>query len=99
MGGARIRGGTVNGKPFMAQVERVRQNLVKPIRVAHNGTRLDALVPTHDAAAPQADAISKAPPEHDRATMLYALAACWSIWPIGQPKVQTGERVAVIKTA
>src|SRR6476620_11342975 len=43
LGGARIRG-TVNGQPFAAQVERGVGRNPLAIRVAHNGTRLDALV-------------------------------------------------------
>ena len=100
LGGARIRG-TVNGLPFAAQVERgVGQGSVKnplAIRIAHNGTRLDALVLSPRAAALHALMPYKAPPDMSR----YVLSPMPGLLvdvavQVGQ-KVQAGERVAVIE--
>ncbi len=100
LGGARIRG-TVNGKPFTAQVERgVGHGSVKnplAIRIAHNGTRLDALVLTPRAAQLHALMPYKAPPDMSRFVLspMPGLLVEVAVQP-GQ-KVQAGERVAVIE--
>ena len=100
LGGTRIRG-TVNGKPFTAQVERGIGTGAKvnplAIRVAHNGTRLDALVLSPRAAALHVLMPYKAPPDMSR----YVLSPMPGLLvdvavQIGQ-KVQAGERVAVIE--
>ncbi len=100
LGGARIRG-TVNGKPFTAQVERgVGHGFVKnplAIRIAHNGTRLDALVLSPRAAALHALMPFKAPPDMSRFVLspMPGLLVEVAV-QVGQ-KVQAGERVAVIE--
>ena len=100
LGGARIRG-TVNGQPFVAQVERGvgTGSKVNPlaIRIAHNGTRLDALVLSPRAAELHALMPFKAPPDMSR----YVLSPMPGLLvdvavQVGQ-KVQAGERVAVIE--
>ena len=96
LGGARIRG-TANGKPFTAQVERGVGKNPLAIRVAHNGTRLDALVLSPRAAALHALMPYKAPPDMSR----YVLSPMPGLLvdvavQVGQ-KVQAGERVAVIE--
>ncbi len=96
LGGARIRG-TVNGQPFTAQVERGVGKNPLAIRVAHNGTRLDALVLSPRAAALHALMPHKAPPDMSR----YVLSPMPGLLvdvavQVGQ-KVQAGERVAVIE--
>jgi propionyl-CoA carboxylase alpha chain len=96
LGGARIRG-TVNGQPFTAQVERGVGKNPLAIRVAHNGTRLDALVLSPRAAALHALMPYKAPPDMSR----YVLSPMPGLLvdvavQVGQ-KVQAGERVAVIE--
>ncbi len=100
LGGARIRG-TVNGQPFAAQVERGvgTGSKVNPlaIRVAHNGTQLDALVLSPRAAQLYAMMPHKAPPDMSR----YVLSPMPGLLvdvavQVGQ-KVQAGERVAVIE--
>ena len=96
LGGARIRG-TVNGKPFTAQVERGVGKNPLAIRVAHNGTRLDALVLSPRAATLHALMPYKAPPDMSR----YVLSPMPGLLvdvavQVGQ-KVQAGERVAVIE--
>ncbi len=100
LGGARIRG-TVNGKPFTAQVERgVGHGSVKnplAFRIAHNGTRLDALVLSPRAAALHALMPFKAAPDMSRFVLspMPGLLVEVAVQP-GQ-KVQAGERVAVIE--
>ena len=96
LGGARIRG-TVNGQPFAAQVERGVGKNPLAIRIAHNGTRLDALVLSPRAAALHALMPYKAPPDMSR----YVLSPMPGLLvevavQVGQ-KVQAGERVAVIE--
>lgn len=96
LGGARIRG-TVNGKPFTAQVERGVGKNPLAIRINHNGTRLDALVLSPRAAALHALMPYKAPPDMSR----YVLSPMPGLLvdvavQVGQ-KVQAGERVAVIE--
>jgi propionyl-CoA carboxylase alpha chain len=96
LGGARIRG-TANGQPFMAQVERGVGSNPLAIRIAHNGTRLDALVLTPRAAQLHALMPYKAPPDMSR----YVLSPMPGLLvdvavQVGQ-KVQAGERVAVIE--
>ncbi len=96
LGGARIRG-TVNGKPFTAQVERGVGKYPLAIRIAHNGTRLDALVLSPRAAALYELMPHKAPPDMSR----YVLSPMPGLLvdvavQVGQ-KVQAGERIAVIE--
>ena len=100
LGGARIRG-TVNGQSFAAQVERGVGTSSKfnplAIRIAHNGTRLDALVLSPRAAALHALMPYKAPPDMSRFVLspMPGLLVEVAVEP-GQ-KVQAGERVAVIE--
>ncbi len=96
LGGARIRG-TVNSKPFTAQVERGVGKNPLAIRIAHNGTRLDALVLSPRAAALYELMPHKAPPDMSR----YVLSPMPGLLvdvavQVGQ-KVQAGERIAVIE--
>ena len=96
LGGARIRG-TVNGQPFAAQVERGVGRNPLAFRIAHNGTRLDALVLSPRAAQLHALMPYKAPPDMSR----YVLSPMPGLLvdvavQVGQ-KVQAGERVAVIE--
>ena len=96
LGGARIRG-TVNGHPFVAQVERGVGKNPLAIRIAHNGARLDALVLSPRAAALHTLMPYKAPPDMSR----YVLSPMPGLLvevavQVGQ-KVQAGERIAVIE--
>jgi propionyl-CoA carboxylase alpha chain len=96
LGSARIRG-TVDAKPFTAQVERgVNKNPVA-IRIVHNGARLDALVLTPRAAELHALMPFKAPPDMSRFLLspMPGLLVDVAVQP-GQ-KVQAGERLAVIE--
>jgi propionyl-CoA carboxylase alpha chain len=96
LGGARIRG-TVNGKPFTAQIERGVGKNPLAVRVAHNGTRLDTLVLTPRAAELYELMPYKAPPDMSRFVLspMPGLLVDVAVEP-GQ-KVQAGERVAVIE--
>ena len=89
--------GTVNGNPFTAQVERGFGKNPLAIRVAHNGTRLEALVLSHRAAQLHALMPYKAPPDMSRFVLspMPGLLVDVAVQP-GQ-KVQAGERVAVIE--
>jgi propionyl-CoA carboxylase alpha chain len=96
LGGARIRG-TVDGKAFMAQVERGVAKNPLAIRIAHNGTRLDAMVLTPRTAELHALMPFKAPPDMSRFLLspMPGLLVDVAVQP-GQ-KVQAGERIAVIE--
>jgi len=100
LGTERIHG-SCNGAPFTAQVERggpgrpSRNPLA--MRVAHNGTQLDAMVMSSRAAELHALMPYKAPPDMSR----YVLSPMPGLLvevavQLGQ-KVQAGERVAVIE--
>ncbi len=96
LGGARIRG-TVDGKPFTAQVERGLPKNPLAIAISHNGTRLDAMVFTPRTAQLHALMPYKAPPDMSRYVLspMPGLLVDVAVQP-GQ-KVQAGERVAVIE--
>ena len=96
LGAARIRG-TVNGQPFTAQVERGVGRNPLAIRIANNGTQLDALVLTPRAAELHKLMPYKAPPDMSRYVLspMPGLLVDVAVQP-GQ-KVQAGERVAVIE--
>jgi propionyl-CoA carboxylase alpha chain len=96
MGAPRIRG-TVNGKPFIAQVERGLPGNPLAIRVGHDGTRLDAMMLTPRAAELHALMPHKPPADMSRYVLspMPGLLVDVAVQP-GQ-KVQAGERVAVIE--
>ena len=96
LGGARLRG-TVNGKPFAAQVERGVGRNPLAFRINHNGTRLDAMVLSPRAAELHALMPFKAPPDMSRFVLspMPGLLVEVTVQP-GQ-KVQAGERIAVIE--
>ena len=89
--------GTVNHKPFTAQVERGTPKNPLALRVQHNGTRIDALVMSPRMAELHALMPHKLPPDMSR----YVLSPMPGLLvdvavSVGQ-KVQAGERVAVIE--
>ncbi|MDR3453312.1 MAG: acetyl/propionyl/methylcrotonyl-CoA carboxylase subunit alpha [Rhodoferax sp.] len=96
LGSVRIHG-TCNDQPFTAQVERGVGKNPLCIRVAHNGTQIDALVLSPRAAALYALKPYKAPPDMSRYVLspMPGLLVDVAVQP-GQ-KVQAGERVAVIE--
>ncbi|MFT7116971.1 MAG: propionyl-CoA carboxylase alpha chain [Rhodoferax sp.] len=98
LGEVRIQG-SCNGKPFTAQVERGSVAGKNPlaIRVAHNGTQIDALVLSPRAAELYALMPYKAPPDMSRFVLspMPGLLVEVAVQP-GQA-IQAGERVAVIE--
>ena len=96
LGAARIRG-TVDGKPFTAQVERWTGKNPLALRIAHDGARLDALVLTPRMAELHRLMPFKAPPDLSRFLLspMPGLLVDVAVQP-GQ-KVQAGERLAVIE--
>ena len=89
--------GTVNGKPFTAQVERGTAKNPLALQVQHNGTRIEALVMSKRMAELHQLMPYKAPPDMSRFVLspMPGLLVEVSVQP-GQ-KVQAGERVAVIE--
>jgi propionyl-CoA carboxylase alpha chain len=89
--------GKVDGRAFMAQVERGVGRNALALRVQHNGARLEALVLTPRTAELQALMPFKAPPDMSRFLLspMPGLLADIGVQP-GQ-KVQAGERIAVIE--
>jgi len=89
--------GTVNGRPFTAQVERGTTKNPLALQVQHNGTRIEALVMSPRMAELHQLMPYKAPPDMSRFVLspMPGLLVEVSVQP-GQ-KVQAGERVAVIE--
>ena len=89
--------GTINGKPFTAQVERGTRKDPLALRVQHNGTQIDALVLSPRTAELHKRMPHKMPPDMSR----YVLSPMPGLLvdvavQVGQ-KVRAGERVAVIE--
>ena len=91
--------GTCNGDPFTAQVERGNMTFKNPlaIRVAHNGTQIDAMVLSSRAAALHALMPYKAPPDMSRYVLSPMPGLLVEVSVQAGQKVQAGERVAVIE--
>ena len=89
--------GTVNGRPFIAQVERGTQRNPLALRVQHDGTKIEALVVSPRMAELHRLMPFKAPPDMSRFVLspMPGLLVEVAVQP-GQ-KVQAGERVAVIE--
>jgi len=89
--------GSVNGQPFSAQVERGPARRPLAIRVAHNGTAIEALVLQPRAADLHRLMPYKAPPDTSK-MLLSPMPGLLVQVPVavGQ-KVQAGERLAVIE--
>jgi propionyl-CoA carboxylase alpha chain len=89
--------GTVNGKPFTAQVERGTLKNPLALQVQHNGSRIEALVMSPRMAELHKLMPFKAPPDLSRYVLspMPGLLVEVAVTP-GQ-KVQAGERVAVIE--
>ena len=96
LGDTRITG-TVDGKPFTAQMERGKTRNPLVIRVIHNGTQLDAIV-MHPRTAELHQLLPyKAPPDMSKFVLspMPGLLVQVAVQP-GQ-EVKAGERVAVIE--
>ena len=89
--------GTVNGQPFVAQVERGTAKNPLALQVQHNGTRIEALIMSPRMAELHQFMPYKAPPDMSRFVLspMPGLLVDVAVQP-GQ-KVQAGERVAVIE--
>jgi propionyl-CoA carboxylase alpha chain len=89
--------GTVNGKPFTAQVERGADKNPLALRVQHNGTKIDAMVVSPRMAELHKLMPHKAAPDMSRFVLspMPGLLVDVAV-QVGQ-KVQAGERVAVIE--
>ncbi|MBT0570654.1 acetyl-CoA carboxylase biotin carboxylase subunit [Curvibacter sp. CHRR-16] len=89
--------GTVNGKPFTAQMERGVPGNPLGLRIQHDGARLDALVLSPRQAELHRLMPFKAPPDMSKFVLspMPGLLVDVAVQP-GQ-KVQAGERVAVIE--
>jgi len=89
--------GTVNGAPFVAQIERGTPKNPLALQIQHNGTRIEALVMSPRMAELHRLMPYKAPPDMSRFVLspMPGLLVDVAVQP-GQ-KVQAGERVAVIE--
>ena len=89
--------GTVNGAPFVAQIERGTPKNPLALQIQHNGTRIEALVMSPRMAELHQLMPYKAPPDMSRFVLspMPGLLVDVAVQP-GQ-KVQAGERVAVIE--
>ena len=96
LGAVRVTG-TVNDQPFTAQVERGAGKSPLALRIAHDGTQIDALVLSPLGARLLALMPYKAPPDMSKFLMspMPGLLVEVSVQP-GQP-VQAGEKLAVIE--
>jgi propionyl-CoA carboxylase alpha chain len=89
--------GTVNGKPFTAQIERGTPKNPLALRVQHNGTRIDALVMSPRMAELHRLMPHKAPPDMSRYVLSPMPGLLVDVAVVPGQKVQAGERVAVIE--
>jgi len=89
--------GTVNGTPFVAQVERGTPKNPLALRVQHNGTRTDVLVMSPRMAELHALMPHKAPPDMSRYVLSPMPGLLVDVAVVPGQKVQAGERVAVIE--
>jgi propionyl-CoA carboxylase alpha chain len=89
--------GTVNGKPFTAQIERGTPKNPLALRVQHNGTRIDALVISPRMAELHALMPFKAAPDLSRFILSPMPGLLVHVAVVPGQKVQAGERVAVIE--
>ena len=89
--------GTVNGRPFVAQIERGTPKNPLALRVQHNGTRIDALVVSPRMAELHALMPFKAAPDMSRFVLSPMPGLLVQVAVVTGQKVQMGERVAVIE--
>ena len=89
--------GTVNGRPFVAQIERGTPKKPLALRVQHNGTRIDALVVSPRMAELHALMLFKAAPDMSRFILSPMPGLLVHVAVVPGQKVQAGERVAVIE--
>jgi propionyl-CoA carboxylase alpha chain len=89
--------GTVNGRPFTAQVERGTPKNPLALRVQHNGTRIDALIMSPRMAELHQLMPYKLPPDMSRFILSPMPGLLVDVAVTVGQKVLAGERVAVIE--
>jgi len=89
--------GTVNGKPFTAQVERGTSKNPLALQIQHNGTRIEALVVSPRMAELHQMMPFKTPPDMSRFVLSPMPGLLVNVAVTAGQKVQAGERVAVIE--
>ena len=89
--------GTVNGKPFTAQVERGTPRNPLALQIQHNGTRIEALVVSPRMAELHQMMPFKTPPDMSRFVLSPMPGLLVNVAVTAGQKVQAGERVAVIE--
>jgi propionyl-CoA carboxylase alpha chain len=89
--------GTVNGKPFTAQIERGTPKNPLALRLQNNGTRIDALVVSPRMAELHALMPFKAAPDMSRFVLSPMPGLLVDVAVVAGQKVLAGERVAVIE--
>jgi propionyl-CoA carboxylase alpha chain len=89
--------GTVNGKPFTAQVERGTPKNPLALQIQHNGTRIEALVVSPRMAELHQMMPFKTPPDMSRFVLSPMPGLLVNVAVKQGQKVQAGERVAVIE--
>jgi propionyl-CoA carboxylase alpha chain len=89
--------GTVNGKPFTAQVESGTPRNPLAWRVQHNGRRIDVQVMSPRTAELHALMPFKAPPDMSRFVLSPMPGLLVNVAVVPGQKVQAGERIAVIE--
>jgi propionyl-CoA carboxylase alpha chain len=89
--------GTVNGKPFTAQVERGTPKNPLALQVQHNGSRIEALVVSPRMAELHQMMPFKTPPDMSRFVLSPMPGLLVNVAVTAGQKVQAGERVAVIE--
>ncbi len=89
--------GAVDGKSFVAQIERGTPKNPLALRVQHNGTRIDALVMSPRMAELHALMPHKTPPDMSRYVLSPMPGLLVDVAVVAGQKVQAGERVAVIE--
>ncbi|MEY3924020.1 MAG: Acetyl-/propionyl-coenzyme carboxylase alpha chain [Pseudomonadota bacterium] len=89
--------GTVNGKPFTAQVERGTPKNPLALQVQHNGTRIEALVVSPRMAELHQMMPFKTPPDMSRFVLSPMPGLLVNVAVTAGQKIQAGERVAVIE--
>ena len=89
--------GTVNGKPFTAQVERGTPKNPLALQIQHNGTRIEALVVSPRMAELHQMMPFKTPPDMSRFVLSPMPGLLVNVAVTQGQKVQAGERLAVIE--
>jgi propionyl-CoA carboxylase alpha chain len=95
--GAILMSGLVNGQPFEAQVERLSGKQPLAMRLAHNGTRIDALVLLPRAAELFKLMPYKAPPDQSKFLLSPMPGLLAAVFVAPGQKVLAGERLAIIE--